>query len=302
MLFVAVFTCALIAMLYVFLPAAVFPYFAGAIVASAFWLVYGLFLESSGFGHKRSGILAEEWTAGELRSLRKHGWRVVNHVMLEHSDVDHALLGPGGFYAVETKFRSDWSRARQELDSVGKNARDSARKLALRMKAKPTDVAPLVVMWGAGVADEFDEAYETDGVIFCPGGRLREFLLAQPTRVPAEAVGSTFDHLDAYVERRDRGERKQAGLPPRTFDQNVNDAMLAAASWLICSLALLALARVEPAGIWAVAAGAAIVAGALTARRHWPQVRSQRVTTALLATAGGFSVLFAVALLPWAIG
>jgi len=285
-------------MLYVFTPAAIFPYLAGATVASAFWLVYVVILESSGLGHKRSGILAEEWTAGELRPLRKHGWRLVNHVMLEHSDVDHALVGPGGFFAVETKFRSDWSRAQKEFTGMARAAKASARKLAPKMRARWSEVTPLVVMWGPGLADEFPDVFGYDGVLFCPGGLLRKFLLEQPSCVATEQVESAFENLDAYVTTRDRGERDVAGLPPRSFEQVLIDWMAVAAGWLVCTMAILTLARIRPVGIWAIIGGIAIATASLMARRRWHEgIRIQRVTTATITTACGFSGIYVVVLL-----
>jgi len=298
LLFAALLTLALLGMLNVFTPAPLFPYLAGATVASAFWFVYLLFIESSGFGHKRTGIRAEEWTAGELRSLRKHGWRVVNHVMLEHSDVDHALVGPGGLLAVETKFRSDWSSARSELDGIARAAKAAAQKLAPRMRARRSQVVPLVVMWGPGVADEFSRCFEHDGVEFCPAGQLREFVLSQPSQLTDAEIKSAFSHLDDYVRKRDRGERETAGLSPRTFEQGLNDAMIVVAGCLACTMTILGLARIPPVGVWAVIGGATIAVSSLAARRRWAhRVRSQLVTTAIVATAAGFAILFATVLL-----
>lgn len=95
---------------HVFVWQPVAPYAIGALLASAAWWVYAMMLETGGIASKRSGITAEEWTADELRKLRREGWTVVNHVMLVHADVDHVVLGPGGFLAIETKFRSDCPR------------------------------------------------------------------------------------------------------------------------------------------------------------------------------------------------
>ena len=125
---------------FVWQPAA--PYAIGALLASAAWWVYTMMLETGGVTPKRSGITAEQWTADELRKLRK-GWWVVNHVMLVNSDVDHVLLGPGGFLAVETKFRSDWGNGMQNLESMARTAHNSAHDVASRLRLKTRRVQPL---------------------------------------------------------------------------------------------------------------------------------------------------------------
>lgn len=58
--------------------------------------------------------MGEQWTADELRKLRRHGWRIVNHVILERRDVDHLTLGPRGFFTIETEFRSSADRITDE--------------------------------------------------------------------------------------------------------------------------------------------------------------------------------------------
>jgi hypothetical protein len=35
------------------------------------------------------GATAEQWTASELRPLRRSGWRLINHYLLR-SEIDHA--------------------------------------------------------------------------------------------------------------------------------------------------------------------------------------------------------------------
>jgi len=98
--------------------APVAPYVVGGTLASAAWWIYTMMLETGGLVSKRAGVAAEEWTASELRPLRRRGWTLVNHVMIEKSNVDHALLGLGGFVAIETKYRSDWSAASKDLGAI----------------------------------------------------------------------------------------------------------------------------------------------------------------------------------------
>lgn len=82
-------------------------YLIGAISASTLWASHSILTSVDGRAARRVGVLGEEWTVGELRKLRRRGWRFVNHVMLEYDDVDHAVLGPAGFFAVDSKCRSE---------------------------------------------------------------------------------------------------------------------------------------------------------------------------------------------------
>lgn len=61
-------------------------------------------LQVTGTAPTMMGDLAEQWTAGKLRALRRRGWRTVNHVRLRTWDIDHVLVGPAGCYSLETKW------------------------------------------------------------------------------------------------------------------------------------------------------------------------------------------------------
>ena len=69
--------------------------------AGALWL---WIVEATGTAPTMMGDLGEQWTAQELRRLRRSGWQVVNHVTLTAPDIDHVLVGPGGMFAIETKW------------------------------------------------------------------------------------------------------------------------------------------------------------------------------------------------------
>jgi Nuclease-related domain len=101
-----------------------------AVVGSlAFWVV-----QVTGTASVMMGDLGEQWTASELRRLRRDGWRVVNHVRLSAWDIDHVLVGPGGVFAVETK----WSATAWRFDpfedrilAAVRQARENAKRLGL---------------------------------------------------------------------------------------------------------------------------------------------------------------------------
>ncbi len=280
----------------VFVPKPVAPYAIGALIASTAWWVYVLMLETGGIASKRSGITAEEWTADELRRLRREGWTVVNHVMLVHVDVDHVLLGPGGFLAIETKFRSDWGSSKQELVTMARTAYRSADDVASRLRRPTRDVQPLVVVWGPEVSTHFPDIAQHDGVTFCPGHRLREYIRALPERVEAAEVQIAFNHLDDYVKRRDGGEVAAAGPLPRTGSQMTNDVLALMVAVVASTMAVLSPAALPPEGAWNITTAAALLIAAVLVRRRWANSqRVQQVTTAVVTTCAGLGALLSVA-------
>ena len=198
------------------------PYMVGAVLASGPWLLYTIMLETDGGHTDRSGVMGEELTARQLRGLTG-GWRIVNHIMLENADVDHAALGPGGFLAVETKYRSDWKAGSPYFDGIAAQARRSALGLRGRLGRTSHIVQPVVAMWGPGLLDAFPDVFTHANVTFCPGPLLRQHLASLPELVAAADVQTAFDGLDHYIERRDQGELKDAG-PYRSLNDRVNDA------------------------------------------------------------------------------
>lgn len=274
------------------------PYVVGSVLASAGWWIYTMMLETGGLVSKRMGVAAEEWTASELRSLRKRGWRVVNHVMIQRADVDHALLGPGGFIALETKFRSDWPSAERNLGTMAWQAKRSARDLQARLGTWKPAVRPVVVMWGPDVRRHFAETFEHEEVTFCPGHLLREFIKSMPDTIGADDVAKAFTHLDEYVKKRDAGEVAVAGELPRTMAQVVQHALAVTASALLAAMAVLSPVGIRPAGLWSIVAAAVLVIGAVLTRRRWPRAsRLQQVTASIIATSAGLGGLLATATL-----
>jgi Nuclease-related domain len=271
------------------------PYVVGGVAASGIWLTYVLFVLTGGVASRMAGILGEEWTSGELRTLAKRGWYVVNHVMLVHVDIDHVVLGPGGFLAVETKYRSDWSNVPAAEHAVwATRARHSARDLQVRLRST-RPVRPLVALWGDGVNEAFPAPCERDGVLFCAGHDLRDVVTALPAEVPADEVRRAYGHLDKYVETRDRGEVLAANGPSRRSSAYVNDVVLAVAGAVATACVVLSLARLPPAPAWPFVSCALVLAGSIAFRRRsLASPRRQAVTTATVLTAGSLLALFAV--------
>jgi hypothetical protein len=56
---------------HLFLPESAAPYAVGAVLASGLWLSYVLMLQTGGVMSHVVGVLGEQWTADELRTLRR---------------------------------------------------------------------------------------------------------------------------------------------------------------------------------------------------------------------------------------
>jgi nuclease-like protein len=279
------------------------PFVAGAMVASASWWVYVLMLETGGIANKRAGITAEEQTAAELRRLRSRGWRTINHVMLAKGDVDHAVLGPGGFFAVETKFKTDWSQAERDFGQWTRSAQASARGLGSRIAPKERRVRPLVVLCGPSVRDRYPVPFERDGVTFCPAGHLLAFLRAEPLEVDESEVRAAFDTLAGYVDHLDAHETATSGPLPRVATESINDVAAITVAFVVTALAVLAPSRIPPSGMWCVATALVALAAGFWVRHLRPQgVRIIRVTTTVITTAAGLGGLVLLAVVAVAIG
>ena len=291
------FTCGLVE---VFVPRPVDSYVVGALVASVGWWIYSMMITTAGLTGKLAGINAEVWTAMELRRRCKKGWRLVNHVMLEHRDVDHVLLGPGGFFAVETKFRASWSNLDRELAGLATSAAAGADDAWLRMGPPHTKVQALVVLYGGGIGELRPQPFEVGGVTFCTGASLREYLAQFGTELTSlTEVMTAFRKLEANVRIRDRGETKVEGEIPRQALDSVQDVMVATVSATVALLLISISMTVSSSILWAVPTAAALIAAGIWLRRTLPtSPRAQRATTAVV-TASAF--LGSLVLFVWAI-
>ena len=286
---------AMSALLIAFMPNVIAPYLVGAVLASAVWWTYMLMMVTGGMTSLWSGILGEYWTAQELRKFNKHGWRTINHFMLQGRDIDHVLVGAGGIFAIETKFRSDWSSARRELAGIAGTAAWSARQLQLRVNPLERNVRALVVMWGPRVRDSFDRVFEIDGVTFCPGRHLHRYFADRSSELDERYVQETFERLGTYVASRDIGEDEKSGALPRTVGRGLNDILAATAFSLLLTIAITTPAALHPQGAWSVATAAAAVGVSVLIRRARPGlVRIRIATTAAITISAGLGALLSI--------
>ncbi len=233
------------------------------------------------------GIFGEIWTSDELGGLRRKGWHVVNHVMLEHRDVDHVLLGPGGFYSIETKFRSEWEDVRRAAAEFAPRAYEDAHGVAGRIGRPRAHVHPLVVLWGGGIGSIEPAPFTFDRVTFCAGELLRDYLGSAPSvTIPESEVQAAFDALDGYVRKRDVRENALEGDLPRDSVHAVNDVLLSFAAAIGALALLVPFMQLSPTGLWGVPAAAAMVAVSVWLRRTLrSSPRAQRMTAAVMTVA-----------------
>jgi len=148
------------------------------------------------------GAWAEQWTATELRPLRRRGWTVL-HDRLLHPDrpgnVDHVLVGPPGVYVLDSKrwpgtvhvdpttgqvtvTNPDASDLRPTTrGGVAGAARALSAEVSTQLRralGRGPWVQAVVVIWG----DFPQQHLEVDRVVYVAGNHLRDWILAQPPR------------------------------------------------------------------------------------------------------------------------
>jgi hypothetical protein len=177
----------------------------GALVVGFFWVItWFLNVDDSYF--VRTGAEAEEWTS---QALRKHlpDWFLLDDVALEWSNVDHVLVGPGGLFAVETKWRSRW-RDRQVdpsqwvLRADLRDAQERAQELqdCLMRYGLVVEVKPALIIWGPGIKP-VETFVQFGRVHFLMGARRKEwpsvaFSRGSLSTSEIAAITSTLERVD----------------------------------------------------------------------------------------------------------
>lgn len=77
-----------------------------AILAGSAWSARKTVLVMRELKATRAGIEGEMATAQLLSPLLAKGWKLFHDIPGRRGNVDHVLVGPGGVFAIETKFRS----------------------------------------------------------------------------------------------------------------------------------------------------------------------------------------------------
>ncbi len=187
---------------------------AGSLVA--FWVVL-----VTGTAPLMMGSTAEQWTASELRPLRRGGWLLVNHFILSVGDIDHVLLGPPGAFAIETKWSAEaWNLTKpdERIYRAVSQAEESARDFRLWQPVKQAGVGtvrPLVVLWGSYAASlsEVDSA-SVNGVPVIAGLSLgRWFQNLNGDSLNPETLEQAWSAIDRHARTRDTADDKRQPVP-----------------------------------------------------------------------------------------
>ncbi|HEY8301324.1 MAG TPA: nuclease-related domain-containing protein [Jatrophihabitans sp.] len=195
----------------------------GALGASALAAMFVLVLESTGTAPRAMGATAEEWTAGELRKLRRQGWTLVNHFGLGYGDIDHIVIGRAAIFVVETKWSaSGWGRPNTTLEDTVAQVTKAARSVRLWTRAESLGlpVVPVVFLWGGadGHTLPVSERFDHDGVRVIRGGKAarawRADVEQMPPVVSAEAADAVVERVREHLEGRDRHEAAEHPVPP----------------------------------------------------------------------------------------
>ena len=280
----------------------------GFIVGSGIVAVVGgaavMVLMLSGTAATAMGATAEQWTASELRPLRKHGWVVVNHLLLRRHDIDHVLVGPNGVVAVESKWSgSGWQISPpsifvvEAIRRVKQDAHDLALWHPIRKHGNPNAQAVLF-LWDVGnvAVPKREHPVDIDGVTVITGVKAAEHWRKTLTGPAVDAtftpeyVRAIWRDLEAQATKRD--ELEAAEPPPPSYTWmfwNGVGALLAviASLWLTATLARL------PA--WAFASAEILALVAAFAGRRLRALRIASLGWIAVATLGlGIAVAAAV--------
>lgn len=165
------------------------------------------------------GAWGEQWTAKELRPLRRRGWTVLHDRLLNPDrpqNVDHVIVGPAGVHVLDSKrwpgtvhidpitgrvtvTSPDAPDLRSNRGGVDGAARGLAFDVCTHLKlthGEASWVQAVVVIWG----DFPQQALRVRNVDYVAGSHLRTWLLAHPPktqRVHPDEVAAVLRVLPA---------------------------------------------------------------------------------------------------------
>ena len=244
-------------------------------VATAVWLAVLTVLFMSGAIGALDGLVAEQWTAAELRRLQRRGWRLVNGLVLKDKfDIDHVAVGPAGVLVVETKHSADpWPVGVQgdtfmldRLERACRQVRENARLIrllsAVRRAVDPAPVLAVLVVHSSSVEPTLGPPWDADGdLAIVHGSRLREWLQTLDGQVLApDAVDEAWSALAEHAGRRDQWESDHSGPLQLTGGQMVRRVIFGVPLGGLAGAYFTAVAAVW-LGAWGLVLGV-VVAGA----------------------------------------
>ena len=143
-----------------------------------------------------------------LEELRVSGYKPIHDITAENFNIDHVLVGPGGVFAIETKFRSGKGEItfrngeglfvgeRAEEKDCLKQARGNAAAISQIIKetcGKREWVTPLVVFVGEWRVK--DDWRDTDVRVFTPD-RLGRYIRNQQPKLKRSEIELIASHLE----------------------------------------------------------------------------------------------------------
>lgn len=232
---------------------------AGALVASMGWVLVVQAILITGTAPKMIGGQVEQYTASELKRLRRRGWHVVNGVRLHRlGDIDHVALGPGGLMAFETKWFGTSGRSLD--DRVSSAIEQITRNAHWLYSMFPNDVprdafTRVVVLWGP-VGAAWGPSREVDKTIVVSGSHLRDWLTHQTgQRLSDPTIRRVWSALERQLAVRDEYDLERRGRAPRPVgDVAIGTCVVALVVSLAVGGVLAAFAHGVASGISATAA------------------------------------------------
>ena len=240
--------------------------------AVAFWV-----LQITGTAPAMMGGQGEQWTASELRPLQRRGWRVVHHVSLRTWDIDHVLIGPGGAFAIETKWSAQpWvlEPAEERVLKASRQAAGNARDLRLwdSFRKAGIDVQPVVMLWGPGLRSRgaLEAVVPLDDAVVVSGpfaARWRDNLPAGV--LTDEQIDAGWWALEKQVRLRDDLDLEAAPKSVGQLATATIATVIAAAAGVVLAASLITLVR--PLWLWLLACAASALLP--LPLRHWEPAR-----------------------------
>jgi len=199
----------------------------GAGVVATIGAMATLLVFLTGTASRSMGATAEQWTASELRKLRSAGWVAINHVALTAGDTDHILVGPGGIYAIETKWSANgWTldsaneRLERALTQIRKNCKRVTLWQPVRAAGAP-EVKPVLFLWGREPQNPDARPtvpVELGGVTIirstAAANVWRESVRSDPSAHDGDAIERIWRGIEDHVRKRDDRDRSVAPPPP----------------------------------------------------------------------------------------
>lgn len=155
-------------------------------LASLVWVVH----IASGMHGRQLGRMGEECTARAVDTWwrRRKGWATVHGLYFHgNGDVDHVLIGPGGVFAIESKWVSNPCTVSQLAITgiAGRDpvvqAQDGAAKIQNLLRygrnRQPVEVTPVVVLWGPGTPSIDGGFRYIRDTLVCEGRQQRRWLI-----------------------------------------------------------------------------------------------------------------------------